>query len=217
MAPLTRLLLTLLLAIGLFHAPYWLVAPFKWFEVFFHEISHGLMALFTGGGIERIDMQWAGSGTCHYRGGIRLLVAFAGYAGASLWGWAIYSAAASARRGLSHGLLGLLLLTLLLVALLWVRNLETWGILLLMASLLGLMLRLGDRAALKWFVEFIGLFVLLASIQSPLFLLDGKSIGDGATLQGLTLIPELVWILLWVLIGCGVLLLILRARLRARI
>lgn len=217
LSPLPRLLLTLALAFGLFYAPGWLVAPFKWFEVFFHEFSHGLVALLTGGSITRIDLQYGGSGTCHYRGGLRFLVAFAGYAGASLWGWAIYSSAAAARKRTAHVLIGVLLAVLVLVAILWVRDLQSWVILLVMGALLALMLRFGEQSLLKFFVEFIGLFVLLASIQSPLFLLDGQSRGDGAALQSLTLIPEIVWIALWVMIGLGVLVMIFRDRLKARI
>jgi hypothetical protein len=215
--PLTRMLFILALAIGLFYAPGWLSAPFKWFEVFFHEFSHGLMAIVTGGSIERIDLQFVGSGTCHYRGGWRMPVAFAGYAGASLWGWAIYSSATASSKQTSRLLIGTLLVVMVMVALLWVRDWQSWVVLSVMAALLLLMLKYGEQSLLKFFVQFIGMFVLLASIQSPLFLLDGQARGDGATLQSITLIPEVVWIGLWVLIGLGVLLMIVRDRLRARV
>jgi hypothetical protein len=206
--------MVLVIIASLFYAPGWLLAPLKWFEVFFHEFSHGLAALVTGGSIVRVDLQFGGSGTCHYRGGFRPLVAFAGYAGASLWGWAIYSAAAAVNKRTAHVLIGLLLASLALVALLWARDAETWLILLLMAGLLLLLLRHGEQALLKWAVEFIGLFILISSIQSPLFLLYIQGKGDAAALRGMTGLPELIWIGLWLLIGLSALLLILRGGLR---
>lgn len=211
-----RLLLLVALAILLFHAPFWLVAPFKWFEVYFHEISHGLVALLTGGSIERIHIQYGGSGSCHYRGGHEPLIAFSGYAGAALWGWAIYEIGHASRRQTVALLISLALVLLLVSGLLWVRDIQTSIILLLMGTLLALMLRLGDLDMMKLFVEFIGIFVLLAAIQSPLFLLDGRSLGDGAALQRLTLIPESVWVVLWMLIGLAILLLLVRDALRGR-
>ncbi len=212
--PFVRLLLTLVLAIGLFYAPAWLSAPLKWFEVFFHEFSHGLLAILTGGGISRIDLQFVGSGTCYYLGGWRPLVAFAGYAGASLWGWAIHSIASICQPYWAKSLASFLLLLIGVVGVLWVRDLESWAILGIMMGLLVLVLRYGELSLVKFSVEFVGLFIVLASIQSPLFLLDGQARGDGATLSDLTLVPELVWIGLWVLLGLGVLLLMARAQMR---
>ncbi|MEO5342657.1 MAG: M50 family metallopeptidase [Gammaproteobacteria bacterium SHHR-1] len=216
MNPLLLLLMVLAIIASLFYAPGWLLAPLKWFEVFFHEFSHGLAALLSGGDILRVDLQFGGSGTCHYRGGFRPLVAFAGYAGASLWGLAIYSAAAALNKRTAHLLIALLLASLALVALLWARDLETWLILLLMAGILLLLLRHGEQSLLKLAVEFIGLFILISSIQSPLFLRYVQGRGDAADLRALTGIPELVWIGLWLLIGLTALLMVLRNGLRAR-
>ncbi len=216
MNPIVLILMVLTIVLGLFFAPGWLIAPLKWFEVFFHEFSHGLAALITGGSIVRVDLQFGGSGTCHYRGGFRPLVAFAGYAGASLWGWAIYSSAAAVNKRTAHLLIALLLITVVLVALLWGRDWETWVILSIMGGILLLLLRHGEQSLLKLFVEFIGLFILITSIQSPLFLLDVHGKGDAATLQGLSGIPEIIWIGLWVLVGLAALVLILRSGLKAQ-
>jgi len=38
--------------------------PFLWSETFFHEISHGLAALLTGGTIHNIALNFNGSGVC---------------------------------------------------------------------------------------------------------------------------------------------------------
>ena len=67
--------------------------PFLWSETFFHEISHGLAAIMSGGEIYRITLNFNGSGTCETLGGVGFLVSFSGYAGSALWGLMIYHTA----------------------------------------------------------------------------------------------------------------------------
>ncbi|MFQ5534642.1 MAG: M50 family metallopeptidase, partial [Sphingomonadales bacterium] len=64
--------------------------PFSWTATFFHEISHGLMAIATGGSIVKINLYPNGAGLCTSIGGSPFLIAFAGYFGAVLWGVLIY-------------------------------------------------------------------------------------------------------------------------------
>ena len=64
--------------------------PFMWVQTFFHEISHGVAALITGGGIVRIELDLIGSGVCYTQGGVRFIVSIAGYAGAALSGMMFY-------------------------------------------------------------------------------------------------------------------------------
>ncbi len=61
--------------------------PFNWLESYFHEISHGLAAILTGGKVLRIQLFANGAGLCTTQGGISFVISFAGYAGATLWGW----------------------------------------------------------------------------------------------------------------------------------
>ena len=69
--------------------------PFEWLEAYFHEISHGLAALLSGGSVESIKLRTDGSGVCFTRGGSRFFILFAGYTGAVLWGLLIYLSAKS--------------------------------------------------------------------------------------------------------------------------
>jgi hypothetical protein len=46
-------------------------------------------------------------------------------------------------------------------------------------------------------LKFFGLSILLNSLFSPTYLFDGRDLGDGAALASMTMIPELVWVLLW--------------------
>ena len=50
-------------------------------------------------------------------------------------------------------------------------------------------------------MQLFGLLILLNSLSSPSYLLDGRSLGDGAALASMTFIPELVWILIWFLLA----------------
>jgi len=42
---------------------------------------------------------------------------------------------------------------------------------------------------------------LLEAIRSPLYLLDGRDLGDGASLAEQTWLPEVFWVLIWFVIA----------------
>ncbi len=66
-----------------------IVYPIKIFVVLLHEISHGAIAVLTGGTIERIVITANEGGLCQCPGGSAFLVLSAGYLGSLLWGAAI--------------------------------------------------------------------------------------------------------------------------------
>ncbi|MEM7231757.1 MAG: M50 family metallopeptidase, partial [Planctomycetota bacterium] len=71
---------------------YWsspVVHPVKMIVVLFHEMSHGLMALVTGGKILSIEITPDEGGACETEGGAPLLIVSAGYLGSMLFGGAI--------------------------------------------------------------------------------------------------------------------------------
>ncbi len=206
MKNISRLVVLTALAILVFYLPYYLTAPLKWYETFFHELSHGLAAMLTGGSIETIDIKFKGSGTCWTRGGIGPLVTFAGYTGASLWGALIYMSAATVNYRTSHILASIILITIIITTILWVRDIQTLIIMLAMGGILSLTLKFGKSDKIKLFVEFIGLYILLASIQSPTFLIDGINKGDGASMAKQTLLPEAIWVGIWLAWSIGLLL-----------
>ncbi|MBI5200372.1 MAG: M50 family metallopeptidase [Elusimicrobia bacterium] len=72
----------------------WAVWPLKLICVFFHEISHGLAAVATGGSIGRIMLESNESGRTMAIGGSRFLVLNAGYVGSCLWGCGLILASA---------------------------------------------------------------------------------------------------------------------------
>jgi len=72
----------------------WLVWPLKLICVFFHEISHGVAAVLTGGRVGSIMLESNESGRTMAIGGSRFLVLNAGYVGSCLWGCGLILASA---------------------------------------------------------------------------------------------------------------------------
>ena len=183
--------------------------PLSWFQTFFHEFSHGLAALVSGGRIHSIEIAFDTSGICYTSGGVLPLVLFSGYTGSALWGALIYLSV-SAKHAKAIALsLALLVGT---VGLFWVRDWVTPWILLSITALFLLAYRYGNNIWTHRFVAFVGLYVLLESLRAPFHLLDGKHIGDGSELADLTYLPEFFWILLWASIAASLLLFLYRYR-----
>ncbi len=177
--------------------------PFLWSETFFHEISHGLAALLTGGSIRNITLSFDGSGVCTTSGGLRFLISFSGYAGSALWGLLIYSVADSLSQKNAKLMVGIMLLMLGATLLLWARDISTIIILLILLLMYVLPLVKSLWFSVKFFIQLVGIFVMLDAIRSPLYLLDGRDLGDGASLAQLTGLPEFLWVALWFVIAVG--------------
>ena len=188
-----------LAAYGLSYIPI-VHVPFKWLEVYFHEISHGLVALLTGGRVVSIQLHSDGSGLCYYQGGWRLLVSFAGYAGAVVWGLLIYVSAKSLGKRANIIAWGLTLM-IVVSTVLWAKDLTSILILVIMAGLLFTLAKFSLGIWITTLTQFIGIYVMQSALRSPTYLLDGQSTGDGAVLASITLIPEGVWVVVWIAIA----------------
>ncbi len=66
-----------------------IVLPLKFLVVFFHELSHALMAIATGGSVESFSVNFQQGGEVWTRGGSRFLTLTAGYLGSLLIGVAL--------------------------------------------------------------------------------------------------------------------------------
>lgn len=181
--------------------------PFSWLETYFHEISHGLAALITGGKIDHIELHFQGSGLCYTRGGWRPLVSFAGYAGAALWGALIYLGARMTGKG-SRWLSLVMLVLMSLSALLWARDMETWAVMAIICTVLYLSFHYTIGKIFPFFMEFAGTYVMVSAIRSPTFMLASDNRSDGDTLASITYVPEFVWVLIWCSISVAVLALV---------
>lgn len=117
-------LILAIIALFFWNSP--VLLPVKLITVFFHELSHGLMAIITGGKITEITLKFNQGGTTHFYGGWSFFVASAGYLGSLLWGSGILLA--SLKKGINKGLTISLGILMLLVSLLWIRTLESLAI-----------------------------------------------------------------------------------------
>lgn len=170
--------------------------PFKWLETFFHEISHGLAAIITGGSIKHIEIMYDGSGVCTTIGGIAFIISFMGYAGATFWGWGIYKVAESSEK-LSKLFLYALTALLIVSLILWTRTILTASVITLLIAICGMACFLNNLKYIQIFLKLTGLTILLNSLASPFYLIDGQSLGDGSSLAERTHIPEFIWIATW--------------------
>lgn len=175
--------------------------PFSWIMTFFHEISHGIAALLTGGSIEKIELHLRGSGLCYTRGGVRFLILHAGYIGAVLWGIILYRMAGGIKPKRTNILALSFAALIALSAIFYSRDVITWVIMLILLALSLSILKLKNATLMRWALKFIGLYVLLDGIRAPLHLIDGRHYGDAASLADLTLVPEMVWVGIWFATG----------------
>lgn len=171
--------------------------PFQWYNTYFHEISHGILALITGGEIVYIEIHLLGSGLCAVKGGHLILIAFAGYIGAVFWGMLLYMMASRLKRKRAIQFVFALSVGILVSLLLYARDQMTIVIMCFILASMILIVLLRDKVGLRILLKFIGMFVLVDAIKSPTYLIDGTNRGDGGTLERLTSIPEYVWIGIW--------------------
>ncbi len=181
-----------------------LLYPLKILVVLFHELSHGLAALVTGGSIEHIEISLDQGGVCTTRGGSSFLILNAGYLGSLAWGIAFLVVAARTRHDrLVVGLVGTMLI---LVTLVYMRSLVGFvygilaGVVLLgVATMLpnkvsDLLLTVLGTVSCLYAVWDIGSDVIFRHIPGS----------DAHRLAELTGIPSMVWGLVWIVVSVGV-------------
>jgi hypothetical protein len=189
--------------------------PFKWLETYFHEISHGLAAVATGGNIAKIELFPNGAGLCTTQGGSRFFISFMGYAGAAIWGTLIYLVASTHQR-VAQLITALIATMLCLTLIFWVADLLTFFIIVTLLLITLAKFKFSKVAYLQISLQVTGALVLMNSIKSPWYLIDGRNFGDGAALANLTGLPEILWVFIWFMIGIsGIILLIKNQKIKA--
>ncbi len=183
-----------------------LVLPVIYLNTFVHELSHALAALATGGTPSSIVIHADGSGMAWSAGGIRPIVASAGYLGSVAFGGAMIVASRREKGARAMmwalcaafvlGLIGLVRgdLVGLLACLFWV------------VATAAMALKL-EEDWLVFAAQFLGVQLALTSLNSFLGLIQVNVLTDGAndarTMETLTGVPALAWALLWCVAGVG--------------
>ncbi|MBR9727087.1 M50 family metallopeptidase [Shewanella intestini] len=173
--------------------------PFKWFESFFHEISHGIATILTGGFVSSIQLFPNGAGLCTSHGGVAIIISFSGYLGAALWGYLIFLLA-TWQQGIKFTL-SLLAATVLGALVFWARDLLTIVILLFLAVLFLLPLKVKKSRFLNSLLRTLGIMIMLNAMASPMVLFGLNGQGDAAMLASLTWIPAWIWVCIWLAIS----------------
>jgi hypothetical protein len=181
------------------------IYPLKIFVVLLHEISHGLMAVATGGSIQRIVLDVRQGGACYCPGGNAFLTLSAGYLGSLGFGALILTAGQRAGRWTRSvtGWIGFLVLAL---TLLYVRGLFGFAF--------GVLFAAGLLLSAKWLSVGVNRVLLVAlGLTSCLYaVLDIKSDildrphlpSDAHMLAQLTGVPTVAWGVLWIGIALAV-------------
>src|SRR5262245_51159630 len=82
------LVLASLLTLALWFIPFAgvITYPIRLFVTFLHESGHALAAMATLGGVNRVSLDWGGSGVTFTRGGWGFLISSAGYLTTTIYG-----------------------------------------------------------------------------------------------------------------------------------
>jgi hypothetical protein len=201
----TKLRLRFLAGFAVYFTALWLlwntpiIYPLKIFVVLLHEISHGVVAVATGGAIERIVITPDEGGLCQCSGGSPFLILSAGYLGSLGWG-ALILVGARSRDGWPRACAGVIGVAVLAVTLLYVRNVFGlvfglgFGVAILAAS------RRLSLTANRLLLTALGLTsCLYAILDIKSDVLDRRElVSDARMLATLTGVPTLIWGVLWI-------------------
>ncbi len=182
----------------------WLIFPLKILVVFFHELSHALAALITGGAVDHVEIVAAQGGVCLTLGGNRFLILSAGYLGSLVWGGIILLLAA--RTQWDRAATALLGALLLLAGLVWVRPVLSFGF--VSSALTGVAIAASalflSNAVNDILLKVIGLTsVAYAILDIKQDILDRPHIleSDAAQLGHYTGLPTLFWGVVWIVVA----------------
>jgi len=203
------------LALGIISVLLWrlpmfglLFYPFRLFNTFVHELSHGLAAIATGGAFRRFVVNPDLTGAAWSAGGAQWIVACAGYLGSAVFGGLL--TILSSRNFSTRKVLFGMGLILGLLCLMFVRN--AFGIVTGLAVAAAMCLA-GQRLS-RWWAD--GLLLLLA-VQMMLNSVDSlfdlttlataapNVLTDAQIMARTTGIPAVIWAVLWSVVALAIL------------
>jgi hypothetical protein len=181
-----------------------LLLPLQYLNTHLHEFCHAVVASFTGGLVDHIEVHANGSGVTPVAGGNYFLTASAGYIGATALGGLI----ASSGRNLEAArvVLALTALALMVSLCLWVRG-DSVGLASgwMWVVILGILAATLRGLPLLFAVQFLGIELALASFQSLWVLLKVSAItnlqSDATLAEKFSGVPALFWAICWSLLG----------------
>ncbi len=205
MQPRTKRRLTFLAGFALYFGALWLlwgtpvVYPLKVFVVLLHEISHGIVAIATGGTIERIVLDPRQGGACFCPGGSAFLTLSAGYLGSLGWGAVLLLSAREAGPK-SRWIVGAAGVIVVLLTLFYVRSAFGLGFGVLFGIALvasAYKLKPGVNRVLLTTLGLTSCLYAILDIKSDI--LDRPELrSDARMLAELTGVPTVAWGVIWI-------------------
>lgn len=169
---------------------------FKPVEIFFHESSHLITALIFNSQDISLHLSYDSGHIIHKSTPLgRPFISFMGYFGASFFGFLIYFSSLHSSKILKGFLLGYTGFFIFFIG-----DIITVIILTYIISLFFLSWKLSKFG--HHFIQFIGIFIMVASIYSPTYLWAYSDSGDHVSMADAIFIPSFIWIILWFINGC---------------
>jgi hypothetical protein len=166
------LLLALLSTLILWNVPYgWIIIyPFKIFATWLHELSHGLLMLVTGAGLDRLEIFPDTSGMAMPKRGVpafpQAVISCAGYMGTATWG-AIFLILGRSTRG-ARLVLASLGAVLAFSALIWIRNAFGFAATIALATAMFAVSRFASESILAFLLNFLATQSCILAVLDPL-------------------------------------------------
>jgi len=174
--------------------------PIKLFVVMFHEISHGLATVFTGGKINFIQFNSKLGGLCSASGGNKFIIASSGYIGSLIVGILLFIFAYDYKK------IQILNFSLALILIFFTANYFVDPVNIVFALVFAIVLLVAPKylpapinAYLMKTIGLISSLYVLTDIKEDLLTLTYRET-DAQTLAGITSINAIIWGLLWFLI-----------------
>jgi len=176
------------------------VLPLQYLNTHLHEMGHALASVMTGGSVSSIEVHSDGSGVTTTQMTHPVIVASAGYVGASLMGSLLIAFSRNGEMA-RRALLGISVI-LMIECIFWLRS-DTVGMIsgfgyMILFLLLGLQLR-GWPAIIV--AQFVGVQQCLTSLQAVFALVNPRILAftdsDATILQGITHVPAILWSVGW--------------------
>jgi hypothetical protein len=189
-----------------------LVYPFKLFVTFIHEGGHALAAVATMGDVERIVINPDTSGVTLSLGGLSLVIASAGYLTSTFYGAALLLICRNGRN--AKAALGFSAALILGLTVFWTSGLFGWIVGIVLTAGLICFAVVSNPQVAHFFLSFLAVQCCLNALYDlrTLFLLSAttREASDAMNMQRMTMIPAVVWALLWLGLSLVVLWLALR-------
>lgn len=183
--------------------------PIRLFVTYMHEIGHALAALVTFGGVNRVALDWSGSGVTFTQGGLGLLISSAGYLTTTIYGSALLLVLRRQRNAklAAIGTGGLLLI----ITALFGGNIVAWLAGLVFGAVCVLLGLKGRPKLVHFCMSFLAVqcllnafydlrTVLYLSAFDPGFPTDARNMSEATG----GFLPPVVWAAGWALLSAGV-------------